>query len=780
MLCHAAPPKPLFDIEQIDDAIEVGYGLAIADVDGDGKQDILLVDKREIAWYANPTWEKHVMAKSLTLRDNVCIAATDVDGDGKAEIAIGANWNPGETTSTKESGAVYYLARPEDPTMPWTPVSLVPHEPTVHRMHWMRDRGGANLVVQPLHGRGNKAGTGEVGAKTLTYRIPKNPEQRLELEHWKVSELTELSPLHQTHNFEMATVSGLFGGTALIGAKEGLLSLDIGGKPEGSEFVFKASDFPEGDFEGIGEIRQGPRYIHRGSGIAQFTTIEPMHGNNVVVYELTGSVGDAWKFDRTVIDDSLNQGHALACADLFGLDRQQIVAGWRKADVDGKTGIRIYTWLEDESRWDRHQLDSEQMACEDLKVADLNGDGKQDIIACGRSTKNVRIYWNLTDQGRPPALAGGWKKHIVWEAKKKGGGPPAAATADYDGDGHPDIAFAVYDGDHMLPGPDFDEDILIRKATPGLPSRGIHSHSVDMDADGDADFVVGARSIYWLRNPGGAAARTQPWEFGFVDKEIKGVHCVMPADVDGDGDVDLMANEFTDQAPVPNSILWYDQTVAADGKVTLKRHAMAAGDAPGGNHYMGFGDLDGDGHGDFACGAKGRPFMGGNWFAWWKNPGGDAMRSEPWKKTFLAEGMIGATCIEPADLDGDGDLDLLATCGHGSGVLWFRNKGKAASWETIDIDPRLSRPHCLTLGDIDGDGDIDAATTSASADRRTVWYENDGAGHFAIHDIDDDQVAYSILAADLDSDGDLDLLIGGKDSGTVVWYENRLNAAAAK
>src|SRR5687768_17783879 len=87
-LSAAEPPEPKFRHQTIDSKIQIGYGVAAADVDGDKKIDILVADKRQFVWYRNPTWEKFVIAEDLTKRDNVCLAAQALDGDGKCELAV--------------------------------------------------------------------------------------------------------------------------------------------------------------------------------------------------------------------------------------------------------------------------------------------------------------------------------------------------------------------------------------------------------------------------------------------------------------------------------------------------------------------------------------------------------------------------------------------------------------------------------------------------------------------------------------------------------------------
>ena len=113
----------------------------------------------------------------------------------------------------------------------------------------------------------------------------------------------------------------------------------------------------------------------------------------VVLYEpVDGQLNKEWK--RTVIDKDLKWGHALALADLDGDGTQELIVGIRDTlNKDNPGGVRLYRQQPDKA-WKRQLLDPSGVAVEDLTVADLNGDGKPDIIAVGRATGNVTIYWN--------------------------------------------------------------------------------------------------------------------------------------------------------------------------------------------------------------------------------------------------------------------------------------------------------------------------------------------------------------------------------------------------
>lgn len=380
----ADPPEPKFKAVEIDNKIQIGYGLALEDVDGDKKTDIILVDKNQIVWYQNPAWTKHVIAEKLTKSDHVCVAAKDLDGDGKCEIAVGAEWNPGDTVN---SGAVFYLKPPKDRTQPWTPVKL-PHEPTTHRMAWVRDwQDGYRLVVLPLHGRGNKDGKGD-GVKMLSYKMPENPTDA-----WATILLDD--SLHATHNLDPVFWDDDPASEFLVASREGTFLINWAD----GKFVRTAIGGDEGG--GSGEVRLG----RLPGGKRCVATIEPMHGNRFVAYTPSASGGDTAPWKRNVVDESLIDGHAVAAGDVLGVGSDQFVVGWRAmsrpANANVRVGIKLFTPLDGEGKqWRQDLIDDNKMACEDLRLTDLNGDGKLDIVAAGRGTKNVMIYWNETAQRR--------------------------------------------------------------------------------------------------------------------------------------------------------------------------------------------------------------------------------------------------------------------------------------------------------------------------------------------------------------------------------------------
>ena len=99
-----------------------------------------------------------------------------------------------------------------------------------------------------------------------------------------------------------------------------------------------------------------------------------------------------------MIDDQLKWGHAVWCADLDGDGNDELIIGVRdnlSNKAGERRGVRLYKALDEQgTKWARHIIDDGGVAVEDLAVADLKGDGRPDIVAVGRQTGNMRIYWN--------------------------------------------------------------------------------------------------------------------------------------------------------------------------------------------------------------------------------------------------------------------------------------------------------------------------------------------------------------------------------------------------
>jgi hypothetical protein len=379
---------PTFRMQELENKLGVGYAVLIADVNADGKPDIIVVDTSRVLWYENPSWKRHTIIEGLTRPDNVCASAYDIDGDGKLDLALGADWKP---FNTKEGGTLQWLRQGKNVDDPWT-LYAIGEEPTVHRIRFidLYAEGKSRLVVTPLMGRNATQKQNWMDgspARILAYSIPKDPTK----DRW-VPEVIDES-LHVVHNFAPVSRADGKGADVLTASYEGvsLLSHAEAGKWTRKHLGDGNQDNPKSN-RGSSEIKQG----RLKSGRKFIATVEPWHGHQVVVYS-EPTVADG-KWERHVIDQQLKWGHAVWCADLDGDGGDELVIGVRDdlSKKDGERyGVRVYKALDDRgAKWVRHDVDPGGVAVEDLAAADLNGDGRIDIIAVGRATKNLRIYWN--------------------------------------------------------------------------------------------------------------------------------------------------------------------------------------------------------------------------------------------------------------------------------------------------------------------------------------------------------------------------------------------------
>ncbi len=396
------PPDgfPKFKVQEIDAGLKIGYAVITADIDGDAKPDIVVVDQHQVVWYQNPTWKKRVILDGKTKPDNVCVTALDIDGDKLPELVVGAGWKPFDT---KNPGTLQWLKRGKTLDDEWTMHAIPCDEPMVHRVRAidLDGDGMPEVVMAPLMGRDatkEKNWMDGRPVRIISYKLPaKDPEKA---ESWKPEVLSD--ELHVVHNFWPYTPPGEKSPMSLITASyEGYSAVILGknGNKHSTKLVHEGDQSTLTGNRGSSEIRSGsvnpdPKPLNKADG-AVVATIEPWHGNSVVVY--TGAVGE--KPTRTVVDEQLRWGHAVMFNDLNGDRIDELVVGVRDNPTKDekfteKRGVRLYRFDEKAKKWNRYILEDGGVAVEDLTVTDLNGDGKPDIIAVGRATGNARIYWN--------------------------------------------------------------------------------------------------------------------------------------------------------------------------------------------------------------------------------------------------------------------------------------------------------------------------------------------------------------------------------------------------
>jgi len=378
---------PQFRMQEIETGLKVGYAVLLVDLNGDGKKDIVVVDTTRVVWYENPTWKRRTILQGHTKPDNVTIAAHDIDGDGELDLALGADWKP---FNTKSGGTIQWLKRGKTLDDPWT-VYPIGEVPTVHRIRFadIDGNGKPALVVTPLMGKSSTARNNWMDGAPVTilaYRIPKSPTR----DRW-VPDVLDQS-LHVVHNFWPVPSASGKGMDLLTASYEGVSLLTHNADKWTRTQLGAGNQANPKSNRGSSEIKDGTLR----SGRKFIATIEPWHGHQVVVYTQPADTRQLWA--RHVIDDKLKWGHAVWCADLDGDGGDELIIGVRddlSQDPRERRGVRIYKALDDRgARWARHFVDPGGVAVEDMAVADLNKDGRMDIVAVGRQTGNVRIYWN--------------------------------------------------------------------------------------------------------------------------------------------------------------------------------------------------------------------------------------------------------------------------------------------------------------------------------------------------------------------------------------------------
>ncbi|MBD3869455.1 MAG: VCBS repeat-containing protein [Acidobacteria bacterium] len=384
-----------------------------------------------------------------------------------------------------------------------------------------------------------------------------------------------------------------------------------------------------------------------------------------------------------------------------------------------------------------------------VRAADMDGDGDCDILVV--SELDHRIGWYANTGG-----AFGSQQLITSSAT----GATDAMPFDLDNDGDLDIA-AVSSGDQIVgwyPNTDgagtFGARALIDTGANGLTSVFV----ADLDGDNDGDILATAslaNGVYWYENLGGAFGLRQ-----VISDTATGAAAVHAGDIDRDGDQDVVYVSADD-----DTVIWRENL---DGKMLLGGVQIVSVTSDGPQSVDGV-DLDADGDLDLIVASS-----ADNTVSWYENLNGSGLFGS---EMVVSSTATGAQDAAAGDLDSDGDMDVASAAGTAGRIAWSDNQTTHRSGGYVfhaTISNTAPVPEDVHAADLDGDGDDDLIT--ATFDDDTVgWYKNlDGAGSFGPLQVitTAGDGPSGVHAADFDNDGDLDLMTVAFNDGWVAWHEN--------
>jgi hypothetical protein len=658
------------------------WGKAIGDLDGDGFPDLIagghgteargLVTRigekigirkyeesvGELVWYRNPTWQRNLISKEYRFSTDHEVA--DIDGDGRADVV------------SLTGSHLIWFRNPD-----WKPFIIDTR--ALHDIEVADFDGDGDFDIVAR----NQSGFNHYDGDRLHFYRQESPE------HWV--------------HFSIPIPHG-----------EGLKAADVNG--DGRTDVVVNHFW----YENPGAVRSDV----------------PWEGR---------AYGRTWEWPDVSID----------VADINGNGLPDIVL--TPSEPEGQA-YRI-SWFEaperEDGEWIEHVIDHETETVHHFVGAhDMDNDGRIDIVTAqmhqGEDPDEVSIFWNL-------GKGLNWSKEVISST-----GSHNMRAVDFDKDGDIDLFGANWSGprqaielwENQIPSP-----ILSGWARhiidDAKPWRSTFIFAEDIDGDGPMDIVTGA---WWYRNPG-------HWKGTWERRSLgaKANNAAVVRDFDKDGTPDVLASEWKDDHGLRfHERLLKKLRLRSYPETRKGGFVWARNDGKGGFEVLSNVET---GVGDFLQGAAVLADESGSEIilSWHETGGGiQALRmpDDPVHETWAWRRISDISQDEQlsvGDLDGDGDEDIIL------GTRWLRNDGNG-EWTSFVLHLSEENPDRNRVADINGDGkpDVVIGHEAISLPGRVAWYEQgpDPTSAWAEHLVGYVIGPMSLDVGDLDEDGDLDIIVG--------------------
>ena len=243
-----------------------------------------------------------------------------------------------------------------------------------------------------------------------------------------------------------------------------------------------------------------------------------------------------------------------------------------------------------------------------------------------------------------------------------------------------------------------------------------------------------------------------------IDNSFNGACSVSAYDLDGDGDLDVLAAGNSG-----NQIAWW--RAERDTAITFSKFVIEA--AATGIIYVDAVDIDGDNDLD-VLGASWQ----GNEVALWKNLGGDPIS---WEKVLIDDNITQAHEVHGAYVDVDTLIDIIVASGGDHRIQWYRNTGgNPIVWEKKIVDNQFNGARSVASFDINGDGYNDLIGAALNANQISIWFNSGTNPVQWTKQIVDNTIggAHWVHIVDLDKDNDADIVAAGAIPGVIAWWRN--------